>query len=301
MLDLDWNDIRIFLALFRGRSVRRAADELDMSHSTVSRHLTDLETSLGAVLFTRSRDGLLPTEMAEQILEKAEKVEHDVIDLTRTATNLDAVMSGLVRLTCPPLLSQIMVMPIIASFTKRYPEIEVSVHSSYSFEDLMRGAADIALRSQFDPNDNLVGRRLPDFTDFVYASPDYIRDHWFEGHATNASWIGRELPGLRHQWVKQTPFPNAEVRHDISDMMDLAQAAAAGLGMTVLPCYYADQLPGLIRVPGTGPVSRRPMWALTHPDLRSSVRIKKFLRFLVAEISKQESRITGEVHSEVLE
>jgi len=62
--ELDWNDIRIFLALFRGRSVRKAADKLEMSHSTVSRHLTDLETSLGAVLFTRSRDGLLPTDMA---------------------------------------------------------------------------------------------------------------------------------------------------------------------------------------------------------------------------------------------
>ncbi|MCP5039070.1 MAG: LysR family transcriptional regulator [Rhodobacteraceae bacterium] len=295
MSEPDWNDIRIFLALFRGRSVRRAAENLDMSHSTVSRHLTDLETSLGAVLFTRSRDGLLATDMAERILAKAEAVENDMIDLTRTAVSLDSVMSGPVRVTCPPLLSQIMIMPMIAEFTKRYPDIEVSVHSSYSFEDLMRGTADIALRSQFDPNDNLVGRRLPDFTDYTYASKDYIGDHWFEGDATNANWLGRGGSDAHNKWIKQTPFPNASVRHDFPDMMDQAQAAAAGMGMTVLPCYYGDQLPNLVRVPGTQPVSKRPIWALTHPDLRTSVRIKTFLRFLVTEISKQEAQITGEL------
>jgi len=293
--ELDWNDIRIFLALFRGRSVRKAADKLEMSHSTVSRHLTDLETSLGAVLFTRSRDGLLPTDMADQILEKAQTVENDIIELKRTAISLDSVLSGTVRITCPPLLSQIMIMPIIAKFTDLYPGVEVAIHSSYSFEDLMRGTADIALRSQYDPNDNFVGRRLPDFTDYVYASPDYIREHWFEGNLTNANWLGRGAPDTQNQWTKQTPFPEAKIRHEIPDMMDQAQAASAGLGMAILPCYYADQLPNLARIPGIGPVSQRPIWALTHPDLRTSVRITTFLRFLVTEITKQEKKISGEV------
>lgn len=293
---LDWNDIGIFLALYRGRSVRRAAEELEMSHSTVSRHLTDLETSLGAILFTRSRDGLLPTDMAEQILEKAQTVENEIIELKRTAVSLDTTLSGQVRITCPPLLSQIMIMPIIADFTNLYPGVEIAVHSSYSFEDLMRGTADIALRSQFDPNDNFVGRRLPDFADYVYASPDYIRDHWFEGNLTNANWIGRGALDVTNPWTNQTPYPDAAVRHDIPDMMDQAQAAAAGLGMAILPCYYADQLPNLAKIPGAGPVSKRPLWALMHPDLRTSVRIKTFLRFLVTEITKQKTRISGEPH-----
>jgi DNA-binding transcriptional LysR family regulator len=297
MTELDWDDIRIFLALFRGRSVRRAAEELDMSHSTVSRHLTDLETSLGGVLFTRSRDGLLPTDIAEQILGKAETIETEVFDLKRTAESLEKVLSGQVRITCPPMLSQLMIMPIIADFTKLHPGIEVAVHSSYSFEDLMRGTVDIALRSQHDVNENLVGRRLPSFTDYVYAAPDYIQDHWFEGNATNANWIGRSVSGGPNSWTKQTPFPNAVSRHEIPDMMDQAQAAVAGLGMTILPCYYADELAELARIPGTEPVAKRPVWALTHPDLRTSLRIKTFSRFLVTEISKQEDRITGKARA----
>ena len=78
MSKLDWSDIQVFLALFRGGSVRYAAGTLGMSHSTVSRHLTEMETVLGTVLFTRSRDGLLATNVAEQLMKRAEKVESGV-------------------------------------------------------------------------------------------------------------------------------------------------------------------------------------------------------------------------------
>jgi DNA-binding transcriptional LysR family regulator len=84
-------------------------------------------------------------------------------------------------------------------------------------------------------------------------------------------------------------------RHQIPDMLDMAEAAKEGLGMVVLPCFFADALDGLIRIPGTGPVSSRPGWVLTHPDLRSSVRVMTFVRFLVAEMTKQEAMIVGNV------
>ncbi len=245
MAKLDWNDLKVFLALFRGRSVRSAASELGMSHSTVSRHLTELETSLSAVLFTRSRDGLLATSMAEQIFAKAEQVEGEVLDLQREAASLDSVLSGQVRVTSPPLLSQYMLMPHLAAFSQQYPGIEISLHSSFSIDDLMKGASDVAFRSQFNPNDNLVGRRLPDFVDRAYAAPGYISEHWFEGNQTNATWVGRGVNDPGNNWVKDGPFPNAEVHHQIPDMLDQAQAAVAGLGIVVLPCFFADALEGL--------------------------------------------------------
>ncbi|MEX3007996.1 LysR family transcriptional regulator [Hoeflea sp. TYP-13] len=295
MAKLDWNDLKVFLALFRGRSVRSAADELGMSHSTVSRHLTDLETSLGAVLFTRSREGLLATSMAEQIFNRAERVEDEVLGLQREAASLDTVLSGEVRVTAPPLLSQHMIMPHLAAFARQYPGIEISLHSSNSIDDLMKGASDVALRSQFNPNDNLVGRRLPDFVSRAYASRDYLANHWFDGNRTNATWIGLGVIDPQNKWVKEGPFPDAKVRHRIPDMLDQAQAAIQGLGMVSLPCFFGDGLDGLVRVPNTGPVSQRPVWVLTHPDLRTSVRIKAFVRFLVAAITGQEKQITGEI------
>lgn len=295
MAKLDWNDIKVFLALHRGRSVRAAAGELGMSHSTVSRHLTDLETSLNAVLFTRSRDGLLATAMAEQIFAKAEKVEGEVLGLQREADSLDTVLAGQIRVTSPPLLSQFMLMPHLAAFTQQYPGIEISLFSSFTIDDLMKGAADVAFRSQFEPNENLVGRRLPDFVDMAYAAPDYIAAHSFDGGQTSATWIGRGVNDPSNTWIKEGPFPDAESKHQIPDMLDQAQAAKEGLGMVVLPCFFADALDGLERIPGLGPVSSRPAWVLTHPDLRSSVRVLTFVRFLVAAMTKQKPQITGKI------
>ena len=295
LAQLDWNDIKVFLALFRCRSIRAAADELGMSHSTVSRHLTDLETSLGAVLFTRSRDGMLATAMAEQIFEQAEKVEGNVLDLQREADSLDTALAGQVRVTSPPLLSQYMLMPHLAAFSRQYPGIEILLNTSFSIDDLMKGAADVAFRSQFDPNDNLVGRRLPDFVDMAYASPDYIASHTFVNGTTDALWIGRGLVDPSHAWIKDGPFPDAPVKHQIPDMLDQAEAAKEGLGMVVLPCFFADPMDGLQRIPGVGPVSSRPAWVLTHPDLRTSVRVMTFVRFLVEEMTKQKPLIQGEI------
>jgi DNA-binding transcriptional LysR family regulator len=264
-----------------------------MSHSAVSRHLTDLETSLGTVLFTRSREGLLATSMAEQIVERAERVEAEVQGLERQAANQETVVSGEVRVTSPPLLSQHLIMPHLAAFAREYPEIEISLQSTYAIDDLMKGAADVALRSQFNPNDNLVGRRLPDFVERAYASPEYIQAHWFEDNQTDAQWIGRGLVDPNPKWVNEGPYPDAEVRHKFPDLADQALAAVGGLGMASLPCILGDTTPGLVRVPNTGVLSSRPVWVLTHPDLRTSVRIRTFTRFLVAAIQSQEALITG--------
>ncbi|WP_370228303.1 LysR family transcriptional regulator [Cognatishimia sp.] len=290
---LNWNDVNVFLALYRGRSVRAAATELGMSHSTVSRHLTELETCLNAVLFTRSREGLLATKMAQQVFEQAEKVESEVLGFQRVAANLDTVLSGEVRITAPPLLSHVMLVPIIAAFTRRYPGIEIVLKSTYAFEDLMKGEADVAFRAQYNPNDSLVGRRLPDFGERAYASQDYLNDHWFEGDQTNATWIGRGTSDSAMAWFKNSPFPNATVRHQMTDLQDQAQAALSGLGMASLPCFFGDQINGLVRVPNTKPLASRPVWVLTHPDLRTSERVRTFIRFLVAELNKQKQLITG--------
>lgn len=290
---LNWNDVNVFLALYRGRSVRAAASDLGMSHSTVSRHLTELETCLNAVLFTRSREGLLATKMAQKVFEQAERVEAEVLGFQRVASNLDSVLSGEIRITAPPILSHVMLVPIIAAFSERYPGIEVVLKSSYAFDDLIKGDADVAFRAQFNPNESLVGRRLPDFGERAYATQAYLNDHWFDGSQTDATWIGRGTSDAALRWFKSSPFPDAQIRHHMPDLQDQAHAALAGLGMASLPCFYGDQISGLVRVPNTPPLASRPVWVLTHPDLRTSERVRTFMRFLVAELAKQRALITG--------
>ncbi|MEM7156283.1 MAG: LysR family transcriptional regulator [Myxococcota bacterium] len=293
MVDLDWNDIRVFLALFRARTVRAAAASLGMSHSTVSRHLTALETNLGGTLFTRSRDGLVATAMAERILERAQTIEDEMLSLRRDATSLETVLSGEVRVAVSPGISQFLLMPYFAEFTREHPGVELAIASSNTIVDLMRGACDVAIRSQDHPDENLVGRRLPTVTDYAYASPEYLAEHEFDGESTTATWIGRGHGKRGNQWVKSTPFPEAGVRHEMPDPLDQLHAAIAGMGMTILPGFIASRFDGLVRIPGTGPVGSRPVWALTHPDLRTAVRIRTFVSYLATVLAEHEPELTG--------
>jgi DNA-binding transcriptional LysR family regulator len=112
-----------------------------------------------------------------------------------------------------------------------------------------------------------------------YASPSYIHSHWFEGDKTNAIWLGRGQSEQSNRWVRNSPFPQATIRHELSDPRDQAQAVVAGLGMAVLPCFYADRVAGLVRFPGTGAVSTRSGWVLTHPDLRTSDEFVRVFAF----------------------
>ena len=90
--------------------------------------------------------------------------------------------------------TQGMIMPHLTEFAGLCRGSQVSVHSSESMEYLMRGASDVARRSQFNPGDNLVERRLPDSTGPVYGSPNEPGDHWFEGPPTNETWLGSKRP-----------------------------------------------------------------------------------------------------------
>ena len=87
--DLDWNLLRVFLAMMRAKSLREAADSLDISHPTARRHLGHLEEQLGMKLFERRRDGLHPTAEAAELEHAAESEEAAVYALSRVAKAAD--------------------------------------------------------------------------------------------------------------------------------------------------------------------------------------------------------------------
>src|SRR5262245_1917158 len=99
---LDWDQIRVFLAVARSGHLAAAAARLGMDVSTVSRRIDRLEDDLGAHLFERTKDGTIPTAAAEAMVAAAEEMERG---LARFATAVDAIektAEGVVRLTCPP-------------------------------------------------------------------------------------------------------------------------------------------------------------------------------------------------------
>jgi len=281
MKGFEWDDLRVFLAVQRGQSVRAAAARLDISHSTVSRRLANMETDLGTKLFVRTPSGLVATEIGVSIVARAERIESEVLGLEREIAGSATGLAGPIRISMPPLLAHHLIMPHIAEFTRMYPKIEVEIIAGYEIADLSRQHADIAIRFQAQPDDSLVGRRLPDFANSVYATPHYLATHSITGPAPTARWVGWGNSPMQPDWQQVKALKRCKIGHIASDPMTQLAAVRENLGMGYLLCLLGDQAPDLVRVLPAKTYKERPGWVLTHPDLITSERVRICVRFLV--------------------
>src|SRR5262249_41615405 len=142
---VDWNDLRYFLAIARAGTLVGAGRELGVEHTTVSRRLAALETTLGTRLFVRGPEGLLLTGAGTDILPCAEAVAAQIEAIERRISGGDSRVEGVVRLAIPESMNQY-TMQMLAALRERYPALRVEVLTDNRAFDLRRGEADVALR-----------------------------------------------------------------------------------------------------------------------------------------------------------
>ncbi|RTR37752.1 LysR family transcriptional regulator [Shewanella canadensis] len=293
MKNFEWDDLRIFLAIFRGRSIRAASRIMGVSHSTVSRRLQAMELQLESKLFTRQPEGFILTEVGESVVKRAERVETEILSIEREIFGRDTSLAGLIRISAPPNIAQHLLIPCIREFAALYPDIDIQLDSSYEFANLSRNDADIALRIQKMPDDHLIGHQLPDLAGAIYATPEYIATHSFTGKESTARWVGWGSHKAMAKWHGETPYSHCKVQHCIHDPLAHLQAVKEGLGFSMLYCFIADKELGLIRLPEQAKPNYSPFWILTHPDLITTERVRVCVRFLREAIYKQQSQLTG--------
>lgn len=293
---MDWNDVRIFLALVRHGSVRAAAPSLGISHSTVSRRMASLEKRLGARLFDRRSSGYALTSAGEDVLAIAEGVEHDLDGLERRVLGHDQRLAGHIRLTTADFLASHLLMPSLVEFTRLYPDIDLEVVTTYEVLDMSKREADVALRLTSRPPEHLVGRKLATLATTAYATADYLERHSLGADST-ASWIGSEHHARRPRWVADSDYPQLPVRGSFESLLLQLEAAKAGMGIAMLPCLIGDSEPHLRRLP---PGEARPtydLWLLTHRDVRTTARLRVFNEFLTTAVMRERARLEGRSQS----
>ena len=185
---LDYPDLALVLALVRGGTLARAAALLRVDVSTVFRAVRRLESSLGQMLFEKSRTGYLPTSLATTLAQQAERAEQ-ALEAARVGVEQGGeVISGTVRLTCTDSVLQGLLLPALARFMPGYPALTLELSTSNDFANLSRRDADIALRLTRTPAEHLVGRCLGTVSYRVCASPGYAQQHDIQDLASLA-WI----------------------------------------------------------------------------------------------------------------
>ena len=282
----DWNDLRFFVAVARQGSTVAAGKVLGLSQSTVHRRLVALESGIGRDLFSRGPAGYRLTAFGEELLPYAEHVAAAVDKLERHAAGALRERSGLIRLTCPePIVARL--TPFIEQFHATHKELRVEFVTSDGYLDILKGEADIALRSG-DTDEDLVGRKVADSIWAVYASRDYIAQYGQPRDIADLS--GHRLVGLDQKmeghrvvvWLNAVA-PQANFAARSNSVLGLVSAVRSGLGIGPLPTAIADGDPDLVRVLGPVPELARSWRLLTHPRLRRVPRIVAFFDFAAHE------------------
>jgi DNA-binding transcriptional LysR family regulator len=293
---MNWDDVRFFLELARKGSARSAGASLGLSHTTVARRAKQLESTLGTQLFDRDVGGYRLTGAGESMLKSAEQAEDALLTAERQLQGRDAELRGDIRLTTSTIIATYLMMPDLVKFSHQYPDINLEILVSQDVFDLTRREADIAIRffsGGRSPPDDLVGRKLVSATSCYYASNTYLDDHNPWEKNSDARWIGWDDRSRFPEWVKSSPFPHIPAHGKLNDPILQVEAARAGMGLAFLPCFLADQIENLSRIPGCQPFSNYDIWLLSHPDLRDAARLRTFRRFIVDLFEKQKPLLTG--------
>lgn len=271
MENLNWDDLRYFLAVVDTGSLTGAARKLRVEHTTVARRIEALEQSLGLRLFDRLPRQWQLTAEGENLVPGSRRLEDEALSLQRVAVGV-APLSGTVRISAPPVMASHLLVPQLAPLSTRLPGICLEVVGEVREANLSRREADIALRMSRPKASGLAARPLVEIGFALYASRDYLAQHG------NQRWtfVGYEeslLDMPQQQWLDKAaagrPFA-----FRTNDLSALFQAVRAGLGVGVLPHFLARNDPLLVPISTPECPVKRMLWLVLHPDVRRSPRVR---------------------------
>jgi len=290
--DVRWDDVRIFLAVHRQRTLAGAASRLGLDTSTVSRRLAALEADLGQRLFERTREGVTPARAAERVLAAAEAMEAAHARLTREASDLERLAEGTVRISTAPGLASVFLAPALPRLRKRHPRLAIELEASVGALDLMRHEADLAVRSVRSSGAELVTTKLVSAPWIAATAPRLAQRLGTLEAWSDAEWIqwDRDLASFHAaRWVAQHVATHV-IALRTSDFSTQLAAARSGLGVVLCPVPYVTALglvavdfaPSLAAAAASWPTDD--LWLVGHRALREVPRVAAVWDFLTAEL-----------------
>ncbi|MCC8393006.1 LysR family transcriptional regulator [Paraburkholderia sp. MMS20-SJTR3] len=240
--------VEVFLSVARHRSFRGAAAQLGVTPSAVSQAVRALEARLGAALFVRTTRSVGLTEAGERFLARAKPAFEELLAASEVARGLGQRPAGLLRLSVPRAVIPLLLEPLIASFCKANPDVEVELSASRELVDIASEGFDAGIRlGQFVAADMVAVPLTPPFRSVVVGSPDYLaargrpatpddlREHaclrWRRTDGALALWSFND-----HGRALEIAVSGPLIASDFSTMLG---AAVEGVGLAQLPAPMA--------------------------------------------------------------
>lgn len=292
---MNWDDVRIFLAVARQGQILGAARALALNHATVARRLTALEEALGARLFVRKTNGSDLSSEGERFLIHAERIESEML-AAREAAGADSGIAGTVRVGAPDGFGVAFLAPRIGELVERHQGLRIELVPVPRTFSLSRREADIAVTLERPSEGRLVALKLTDYRLGLYASADYLERH---GAPAALADLGRHrLVGYVEDLLFTASLDyTAEFLKDwrssiaVSSAMGQTEAVRAGAGIGILHGFMARGDAVLVPVLPEHTL-KRSYWTVVHEDLRMIRRVAVVAEFL-SELVARERAIFG--------
>ncbi|NYH19419.1 LysR family transcriptional regulator [Paraburkholderia bryophila] len=247
----DLNSLIIFAKVVEANSFSEAARRLNMPISTVSRRVADLEDQLGVRLLERSTRNLRVTEVGADVLEHAQRsVEvSDAVD--GIVSNQLSSVTGSLRLSAPPSVSDSLLAPLVCAFQSSYPDVRVQIFVTDRFVDHISEGVDLVFRIGELKDSTLVARKILTYRQQLLASPDYLAQSGFP--ETPQDLLAHRLLAFSNWRVdKRWDFTHVEDRRSetltfvphlsMNDFTGIASAMLSGAGIGHLPPIVQPEL-----------------------------------------------------------
>lgn len=283
---MDWDNARVFLAIYRAGSLRGAAATLGVDQATVGRRLLSLEQSLGTTLFLRTPRGYLATPAGELAFAMAEQMEGAANELQRKLQGADSRLSGTVRLATSDTMAQHFVIAAMRRLQECHPNIRIVLSTSTTVSSLTRRETDLAVRNVRPEDPDLICRRLITRKIGLYASMDYIARRGEpvpgNGMAGHDIVVYQSTVIARHrERLCNEPCGNARVTMEVNSGLMLQQAVEAGIGIGELACHMAEVSPVLRRI-WPEREEQYDVYLVMHSDLHQSARVRAVADAIIA-------------------
>ncbi|WP_316862654.1 LysR family transcriptional regulator [uncultured Cohaesibacter sp.] len=282
---ISWDDQHCFLTVLQEGSLSAAARKLGVSQPTVRTRIARLEEAVGATLFTRSINGLIPTDHARDLFQSVHSMALASDEFVRRASAPVGEIAGTVRLSMPEAMGTEIVPFMLARARDDHPALQIELELSNRPADLLQREVDIAVRTTPPKQDALVAHKVASIPLCYFASHGYIARHGEPqtlADLKSHTIIGPDRNQSDLKLAKRIGL-DLDIRPAIRTDSHPAQIAAtvAGLGIGIMQMPIGRKYPDLKQILTSQTVYRMDTWIVTHEDLRNIPKIRYVFDTLV--------------------
>ena len=294
---MDWDNVKVFLAVARAGQFVAGARRLHLDHATASRRVAALEAALGAKLFDRRTTGARLTSAGERFLVAAEQMESAFLHAQAEVSDIDVELAGDVRIGAPDGFSTYYLAGALRDFVEKNPGVRVQLAPVPQLTPLARREVDIVVGLDKPEAGRFVARKLTDYTLGIYASAAYLNDRAVPADVDELS--RHRLIGYVEEYAFSTAldyvrelYGGAPTNFECASAVTQLEALRAGVGLGVVHDFIARRFEDLVRVLPERRATRA-YWIVTHQDTRGLGRVRAVHAHLVASVERDRGMFTG--------